>query len=182
MKILETKRLLLRHLELEDLQELFALYCDPQVIRYIPDAPTSLEETREELLWHLHGHPAHPGLGLWAAVLKETGKFIGRCGLLPWDLDGREEVEVAFLIGREYWGQGLGTEAAQAILQYGFEVLDLPRLVCLIEPGNQASIRVAGKIGMRFEREGRDEMGSFFLYSRNRTSDPFAVSRTNASG
>ena len=169
MKILETRRLLLRHLEMEDLDDLFALYSDPLVIRYIPDAPRNLEEAREELLWHMHGHPQHPKLGLWATIHKETDSFIGRCGLLPWTLDGQEEVEVAYLIAREFWGQGLGTEAAQAILHYGFEALGLTRLVSLIDAENLPSIKVAKKIGMRFEKEGRDEIGPFQLYSRSRS-------------
>src|SRR5512141_1450596 len=144
--ILETKRLILRRQLMSDLDDLFALYCDPEITKYIPDAPRNYEETREELEWFLNGHPKHPELGLWATIEKETGKFIGRCGLLPWDIEGRQEVEVAYTIAREYWGQGLGTEAAQAILHYGFEKLGLARLICLIEPGNVASQKVAAKI------------------------------------
>ena len=116
----------------------------------------------------MHGHPKNPDLGLWATVHKETGRFIGRCGLLPWTIDGKDEVEVAFTIAREYWGQGLATEAARAILQHGLEGLNLSRLICLIELENIASQRVAEKIGMRFEREARDEMGPFLIYSINK--------------
>ena len=116
----------------------------------------------------MHGHPRHPELGLWATILKETNTFIGRCGLLPWNIDGQDEVEVAYMISKPYWGKGLGTEAAQAILDYGFTKLDLPRLVCLIDEEHIASIKVAEKIGMHFEKEGRDEIGPFLLYSRNR--------------
>jgi [ribosomal protein S5]-alanine N-acetyltransferase len=78
-------------------------------------------------------------------------------------------VEVAYTIAREYWGQGLATEAAQAILQYGFEKLHLARLVSLIEPENIASQRVAGKIGMTFERRvDEGEYTPFFIYSIER--------------
>jgi RimJ/RimL family protein N-acetyltransferase len=168
MKILETSRLILRHPVLADLDSLFALYCDPDVSKYIPDAPRNYEETREELEWHMNGHPKRPELGLWATIHKETGMFIGRCGLLPWTIDGQNEVEVAYLISKAYWGQGLGTEAAQAILDYGFEKLNLSRLICLIDKENLASIKVAEKIGMTFEKEGKDEMGPFLLYSRNK--------------
>jgi ribosomal-protein-alanine N-acetyltransferase len=166
--ILETKRLILRHQMMEDLDDLWELYCDPEIIRYIPDAPRSREEAEEELEWHQNGHPKRPELGLWATIHKETGKFIGRCGLLPWEIDGRNDVEVAYTIAQEYWGQGLGTEAAQAIRQYGFEKLNLPRLICLIDEQNIASRKVAEKIGMQFEKEGRDEMGPFLLYSINK--------------
>jgi len=165
--ILESKRLVLRRQVIEDLDALWALYCDPEITRYIPDAPRSREEAREELEWHMNGHPKHPELGLWATIHKPTGMFIGRCGLLPWTIDGQYEVEVAYTISRSYWGQGLGSEAAQAILQYGFEKLKLSRLICLIDPDNIASQRVAQKIGMTFEKESEDELGSFWVYSTN---------------
>ena len=113
----------------------------------------------------MNGHPDHPELGLWATIHKTTRQFIGRCGLLPWVIDGRQEVEVAYLLAKEYWGQGLGTEAAQGVLDYGFNQLGLSRLICLIDRDNQASIHVATKIGMSFEREGRDDKGPFKLYS-----------------
>jgi RimJ/RimL family protein N-acetyltransferase len=163
--ILETKRLILRHQVIADLDDLWALYCNPEITRYIPDAPRSREEAREELEGHMNGHPRFPELGLWATIYKETGKFIGRCGLLPWTIDGEQEVEVAYTIAQEYWGQGLGTEAAQAILNYGFEKLNLWRLISVIDSENVASQRVAEKIGMTFEREARDEMGPFLIYS-----------------
>ena len=172
MKILETNRLLLRHLEPGDLDSLFDLYCDPEIRRYIPDAPQTLAEVEEQLDWFLHGHPRHPELGLWATIYKPTNQFIGRCGLLPWTIDGQAEVEVAYTIAQSHWGRGLGTEAAQAILDYGFYTLGFTRLVCLIDEENGASIRVAEKIGMAFEKEGRDEIGPFWLYARSKPALP----------
>jgi ribosomal-protein-alanine N-acetyltransferase len=166
--ILETNRLFLRHQVIQDLDDLWALYCDPDITKYIPDAPRSRAEAREELERHMNGHPEFPELGLWATILKETGKFIGRCGLLPWTIDARQEVEVAYTIAQPYWGQGLGTEVAQAIIKYGFTRLNLSRLICLIDEENIASQKVAEKIGMTFEKEGRDEIGPFLIYSINR--------------
>ena len=169
--ILETERLLLRHQVIEDLNDLWALYCDPEITKYIPDAPRSREEAQEELEWHMHGHPKHPELGLWATIHKETGKFIGRCGLLPWTIDDVNEVEVAYTIARNYWGQGLGSEAAQAILKYGFEKLHLSRMVCLIDPENKASQKVAEKMGMAWEKTVNGYEGDhipFWIYSINR--------------
>ena len=169
--ILETERLLLRHQVIEDLDDLWALYCDPEITKYIPDAPRSREEAQEELEWHMHGHPKHPELGLWATIHKETGKFIGRCGLLPWTIDSVNEVEVAYTIARNYWGQGLGSEAAQAILKYGFEKLHLSRMVCLIDPENKASQKVAEKMGMAWEKTVNGYEGDhipFWIYSINR--------------
>jgi ribosomal-protein-alanine N-acetyltransferase len=171
MVILETNRLLVRHQVIEDLDALWALYCNPEITRYIPDAPRSREEAKEELEWHKHGHPRFPELGLWATIYKETGKFIGRCGLLPWTIEGQREVEVAYTIAQDYWRQGLATEAAKAILEYGVEKLHLSRLICLIDPDNIASQRVAEKIGMTFEKRVEEYEGDktpFFVYSINK--------------
>lgn len=150
--ILETHRLMLRRLVSADLDALWALYSNPEIIKYIPDAPKTVSEAREELEWHMHGHPKHPELGLWATIHKETGRFIGRCGLLPWTIDGHEEIEIAYALAQDFWGRGLATEAARAILHYGFAQLHLSRLICLIDPENTASRRVAEKIGMALEK------------------------------
>ena len=166
--ILETQRLILRRLVISDLDTLFKFYSDLDVVKYIPDAPRTYEETREELEWCLNGHPRFPELGLWGTIYKETGQFIGRCGLLPWTIDDQHEVEVAFALAKEYWGRGLATEAASALVQYGFEHLQLSRLICLIDHDNQASINVATKIGMTFEKESRDEYGPFLVYAINK--------------
>lgn len=166
--VLETERLALRRFELDDIEALFNLYRDPEVRRYFPEGTLSYAETRAELEWYLHGHPQHPELGLWATLHKGTGQFIGRCGLLPWKIDGQDEVEIAYLIAKPYWGQGLGTEAALGIRDYAFEQLGLTRLICLIDERNRPSIRVAEKVGMVFEKEGRDELGPFHLYALQR--------------
>jgi ribosomal-protein-alanine N-acetyltransferase len=105
MKILETNRLILRHLVPDDLDNLFALYSDPDVRRYFPEGTLTYQETKEELEWFLNGHPDHPELGLWATIHKETNRFIGRCGLLPWTIDQHPEVEVAYLLARAYYGR-----------------------------------------------------------------------------
>ena len=165
MTILETDRLLMRRLVASDLDDLYALYRDPEIRRYFPDGTRTREETREELEWFLNGHPEHPELGLWATIHRESGRFIGRCGLLPWTIEGTYEVEVAYLLDREFWGQGLATEAAAAIVRYGFETLGLARLISLIDAENVASVRVATRVGMKFEKEIVDQYGPCHLYS-----------------
>ena len=168
MKILETKRLTLRRLLPEDIDSLYALYHDPEIRRYFPEGVLDYAETKLELEWFLNGHPRHPELGLWATIHKETGQFIGRCGLLPWKIEARDEVEVAYLLAKEYWGQGLATEAAQAIADYAFETLQLSRLICLVDPENTASRRVASKIGMIFEKDIVDQFGPAAVYAMSK--------------
>lgn len=165
MLVLNTERLLIRRLEPADLDSLFALYQDPEVRRYYPDGTRTLSETKEELDWFAHGHPQHPELGLWATVERSTGEFLGRCGLLPWHIQGRHEVELAFMIKKDRWREGFATEAAQGIIKHAHEVLGLRRLVCLVMLANASSAGVAGKLGMSLEREFTDEFGPSNLYA-----------------
>lgn len=170
MIVLRTHRLVLRHLEAGDLDALFALYRDPDVRRYFPDGTRTLAETKEELDWFRNGHPSFPELGLWATVERGSGAFLGRCGLLPWKIDGEHEVELAFLIDKARWGEGFATEAASAIVRYAKEQLRIARLICLIAHGNTASVRVAEKVGMAFEREYTDDFGACMIHATGKAA------------
>jgi ribosomal-protein-alanine N-acetyltransferase len=169
MKILETDRLLMRRLVASDLDDLYALYRDPEIRLYFPEGTLTLEETREELAWFLNGHPEHPELGLWATIHKPTSQFIGRCGLLPWTIDGVNEVEIAYLIAKPWQRQGLGAEAAGALVRYGFETLGLKRLIALIDPEHEASIRTTEKAGLRFDRIVEMGGAKSAVYALNRS-------------
>jgi RimJ/RimL family protein N-acetyltransferase len=163
--VLQTPRLNLRRLLPEDLQPLYSLYRDPEIRRYFPDGTRTLEETKSELEFFLNGHPEFPELGLWATIERATGAFVGRCGLLPWNIDGAHEVELAFLIAKSRWREGLAAEASLGIVEHARTVLRLKRLICLPMPGNAASVGVAQKVGMKFEREHTDELGLCHIYS-----------------
>jgi len=163
--ILETERLYFRRLAVDDLDALFTLYHSPEVRKYYSEGIPTYEETRQELEWIINECYVTYGFGMWATIHKETGKFIGRCGLCPMDIEEHEEIEVAYMLAQEYWGQGLATEAAQAILRYGFEQVGLSRLICVINPGNRASSRVAMKIGMTLEIDGVINGEPTLLYS-----------------
>ena len=165
MVILTTERLMLRHLAPADLEPLYALYRDPEMREFYPDGTRTLAETKEELDWFLNGHPRQPELGLWATIERSSGAFLRRCGLLPWEIDGVTEVELAFMIDKRRWRDGLATEAARGIIAYARDELKLPRVICLVMPGNEASAGVAMKVGMCFEREYSDEFGLCHIYS-----------------
>jgi RimJ/RimL family protein N-acetyltransferase len=94
----------------------------------------------------------HP-FGLWAVERRADGALIGQCGLFH--LDNTPEVEVAYLLAKDAWGQGYATEAATASLRYGFETADLPRIVAVVRPQNIASQHVLEKIGLSYERDAR---------------------------
>lgn len=146
--VIETERLILRDLTIEDLDDLAALYADPRVRRYFPDGTLTRSETLKELEWIIEVYYGTYGYGLWAVILKDSGELVGRCGLLPWEIDGRTEVEVAYLLGTRWWRRGLATEAAIAIVEFAFATLDVDRLIAMVDPRNEASRNVATKVGM----------------------------------
>jgi len=167
--VLETERLLLRRLTMADLDALAVLYRDPDVRRYFPDGVLTYDQTRAELEWIIDVYYGRYGYGLWATILKENGAFIGRCGLLPWEIGGRTEVEVAYLLGPDHWGRGLATEAARAIAEHAFATLPVDRLICLLDPANDASRRVAAKVGMTLLWDDYvDEYGHSHVYAIDR--------------
>jgi [ribosomal protein S5]-alanine N-acetyltransferase len=171
--VLDTDRLVLRRLTLEDLDAMASFYADPAVRRFFPDGTLTRDETLEELEWILDAYYERYGYGLWATVERRSGDVIGRCGLLPFKVvrattqaglalddpdehpspDDRYEVEVAYLLARDRWGRGFATEAAAAIVAYGFEHLEVDRLISLIDPDNDASASVARRCGMTIDGE-----------------------------
>jgi ribosomal-protein-alanine N-acetyltransferase len=168
MIILETDRLILRRLEDRDLDALAALYADEETRRYYPDGRLNRDETAEELAWFRNGHPDDPRLGLWATIEKASGRFIGRCGLLPWLIEGQAETEIAYLIARSHWRLGLGSEAARALVAHGMNTIGFERLIALIHPGNAASAATARAAGLSCERTTVLEDGLYHLYAIER--------------
>ena len=152
--VLETARLILRELEPADEDALTAMFADPDVMRWIgtggirtrDDARRTIERERERY--------TERGWGEWATCLRATGETIGLCGLILWpDLDGVEELEVAYLLARDAWGQGYATEAASAIRDFAMRELGRERLVSLVYHDNVASAAVARKTGMSWEKD-----------------------------
>lgn len=151
MQVLETERLILRRMELSDVDNLLGIFSDPVAMRYYPGTKDH-QETIGWIEWTLESYERH-GIGLWVAVLKETGEFAGQCGLIVQEVDGRREVEIGYLFLRRFWGRGLATEAARACRDYGFDRLGYDRLISLIGPDNLPSRRVAERVGLTLERE-----------------------------
>jgi ribosomal-protein-alanine N-acetyltransferase len=165
--IFETKRLLLRQQVLEDLDELWKFHRNAENVRYYQDAPGTYDEVREQLEWDLNWYQKNDELGTWAIIQKETGMLVGLCSLMPWTVDGVDEVEMSYILGEDCRGQGLGTELSRAVIRYGFEKVKLPRIISVIEPENMLSRHVVEKVGMRVEKEGQDETGTFLVYAIN---------------
>jgi [ribosomal protein S5]-alanine N-acetyltransferase len=149
--VLETDRMALRRMEMSDFDDLMGIFSDPVAMRYYPGTK-SRQEVEEWVRWTLESYRDH-GFGLWVALLKDSGKFAGQCGLTVQEVEGKEEVEIGYLFLREFWGRGLATEAARAARDHGFHALGYERLVSLIDPGNLPSRRVAERVGLTLEKE-----------------------------
>jgi RimJ/RimL family protein N-acetyltransferase len=149
--ILETPRLRLRELTLQDLDFAAEMLGDAEVMRHYPK-PLDREESLEWIERQLARYAAH-GHGLWLAEERETRRPVGQVGLILQDVEGAREPEIGYLLHRSFWRRGLATEAALGVRRHAFETLRLSRVVSLIRPANLASHGVARRLGMAPERE-----------------------------
>jgi RimJ/RimL family protein N-acetyltransferase len=178
VEVIRTGRLVLRPFVLDDLDPLAEVLSDPEVMRYVGKGEArgrTLEESERTLRTILDEY-GRWGHGLLACTTHEEngGRPIGWCGLIRWNLDGVEEVEVAYLLGRPYWGKGYATEAATAVRDDGLGARGRRRLVSLIYPDNRASVRVAEKVGMAYERDAEFFGHRLLLYSLGPAVEPEA--------
>lgn len=150
MAKIETERLILRKFTVEDLDELYRLYSNSKVMKYVGKGILTKAETEARILSIIKSWEKY-NLGMWAVVHQRDNKMIGRCGLCF--LDNTPEVELGYLLNPAYWHQGLATEASKASLKYGFEELNLEKIVAVAQPKNIASRRVMEKVGMKYEKE-----------------------------
>lgn len=145
---LETERLRLRHFTLDDVQAMFALNSDPEVIRYAEAEPArDLAEARLRLETGPLSDYAAYGYGRFAVEWKASGQVIGFCGIKYITELGLPEIGYRYL--KPYWGRGIGTEAARVCVEFARHDLAIEKLIALIIPENTASIRLAEKLGMQ---------------------------------
>lgn len=153
MNVTETERLILRKFTLDDAARNYEIYTNAENMKFMGKQPESVEFERYHLQRHIDIYYNARGFGLWAVVLKATGELIGRCGLILQPVEGEELVEVSYMIDNPFRGNGYAPEAARECLRLGFEKYGFERIVAMINPENVASVRVAEKIGMRFEKD-----------------------------
>jgi ribosomal-protein-alanine N-acetyltransferase len=165
--VLETERLVLRHFEPGDLDVLAALDADP-VFRHFLNGPRTREQCAQRLADMIESYSTE-GMSLYATILRDTGAFIGRCGLLRQWVDEREQVEVAYGLDPAHWGHGYATEATRALKEYAFWELDMPRVVSIIDVLNFPSQRVAERNGMTVEKRVRFGDHDCLLYGVERS-------------
>jgi ribosomal-protein-alanine N-acetyltransferase len=162
MQEIETPRLYLRQFTPNDLDELYRIYSDPEVMKYLSEGVRTREETAADLFEIIADWSKH-AFGLWAVVNKQNNQLIGDGGLRF--LGKTPEVEVGYVLAKAYWGKGLATEVAAASLKYGFEVLKLEKIVAVAYTENIASRRVMEKVGMKYQYNFDYREGDRVYYS-----------------
>lgn len=151
MKVLETDRLILRRLNIDDDEFIIELVNDPSFIRYIGDKGVrTLDDARNYILNGPVASYEKFGYGLFATELKEGNVPIGMCGILKRDTLPHADIGFAFL--PRYWNKGYAFEAAAAVMKYAREVLGMDQVLAITTPDNEASGRLLEKIGLRFEQ------------------------------
>ena len=175
-----TDRLELREFTDDDVDALFALDSDPEVTRYTGQEPLTMPEVVPVIIHMVAKYIQDcPGLGIWATTLKHDGTFIGWTSLkhtialrkaTPELLARCQDIEIGYRFLKPYWGNGYATEAARAMLQYGFETVGLSRIVADAMPDNVASLRVMQKSGMTYEARMEEDGLTFDRYFAEKDS------------
>ncbi len=157
--ILETPRLFLREFVLEDAEEVLELHSNPEVQKYTgqPNV-TSVNEVEKTIRETWVREYKKYGFARWATIHKGNNRFIGWAGLKY--LPEFDAIDLGYRFIPEYWGQGIATEISLAIIKYGFESLNLQRIIGIAMLENRASIKVLEKSGLTFDKLARYEAGN----------------------
>lgn len=131
----ETKRLVLREFHREDFRELAPILANPQVMKFSLTSSLSIEQTQEKIETFIASYTKY-SWGKWAVIFRETNELIGYCGIAVKHIDNKDEKEIGYRIEPNFWGQALATEAAPAVVRYGFEQLKLSYILGIVERTN----------------------------------------------
>lgn len=154
--IIETDRLILRNLTMDDLAELHEILSDPESMKHYPK-PFDLDKSKSWIVWNIENYAKY-GFGLWAVILKENHQFIGDCGITMQNINGDLVPEIGYHINKRHINKGYATEAARACMKYAFEVLKFDKVYSYMKYTNIPSQRVAEKNGMKLIAEIEDEI------------------------
>jgi len=151
MKILETKRLLLRQVTFGDAEFVLELLNEPSFIQNIGyRGVRTLDDARNYISDRIIASYENFSFGMYLVALKSTGEAAGMCGLVK--RDSLDDVDIGYAFLSRYWSKGYATEAALAVKEYAKDTIGLKRLVAITDPANQGSVRVLEKIGLKFEK------------------------------
>lgn len=150
LPVIETERMLLRKMTLDDAEDLFEYASDVKVAEYVLwDQHRSIEDSKKYLRYMIEKY-GKGEVSEWGIEHKEDAKFIGTCGYIWWDTF-HFRAEIGYALSRAYWNKGLMTEAVREVIRFGFEKMYLNRIEARCMPGNVSSERILMKLGMKFE-------------------------------
>ena len=149
-KILETERLYLRELDVNDAEYFYLLNLDKEVMKYTGEEPFENIEKAKDFLKN-YDHYEKYGFGRWAVINKENGAFLGWCGLKF--TEKLNEYDIGFRFFKKCWNKGYATESSKSCLGYGINELKMTEILGRAMKENKASIRVLEKIGLEYEKE-----------------------------
>ncbi len=165
--MLETQRLLLREYTPNDFDALYEIMSDAETMQHYP-APFDEARTRRWIEWNLENYAKY-GFGLWAVVLKETGEFIGDCGITIQNIDGEMLPEIGYHIHKKYWRRGFAKEAARTVRDWAFQNADYDIIYSYMKYTNVGSYSTAIANGMKKVKEYPDP--------KNTISYAYAITR-----
>ena len=166
-KILETERLILREYTMEDFDGLYAILSDPETMRHYPK-PYDENGTMRWLRWSLDNYERY-GFGLWAIERKDTGIFIGDCGITMQNIDGEVLPELGYHLHKDQWRRGYGREAACAVRDWFFRNTTFDTVYSYMTCTNVASYSTAASAGLRRVKEYTDSDGEkCYVYALTR--------------
>ena len=168
-KILETERLFLREMTMSDLDALFAVLGDKEIMQHYPYSFDE-ERVRSWIERNMNRYK-EDGFGLWAVCLKDTGEMIGDCGLTLQNIDGQMLPEIGYHIRKDQQRKGYAKEAAMAVRDWAFGNTEYPALYSYCKYTNVGSFKTAESIGMHFEKEYEDEANKITHVSVIRRED-----------
>ena len=169
---LETERLILRRFTEDDVENLVELDSDPEVMRYLNGGIATPREVVEQQILQrfLSYYERYDGFGVWAAIERSSGAFIGWFSFRPHDESRPDEAEVGYRLRRSAWGRGYATEGAQALIRKGFTELGVQRVTANTYEHNSASRRVMEKVGMTLVRRYRPTLDELTTETSNHLS------------
>ncbi len=168
MIVIETPRLVLRRFTPNDLGDLVEMLSNPAVMRYYPKVMN--EDEARVWLDKIFMRYEKYGRSFYATLSKETGEFVGQVGLLDHGIPEVQETEIGYMLKRKHWGCGYASEAARGCRDYAFGTLGIEKVISIIDPRNEPSMRVARAVGMKFEK-------SMFIQKFGQVENVFSVSR-----
>ena len=168
MTPLTTPRLVLRHFDRGDVDDLYAMDGDDRVMRFLGSGMKgrTRDECEAAIARTVERARERPGYGLLHASLRDGGGFVGGCGVFP--VPEGDDMEIAYRLPHARWGQGFATEMASAVLAHAFAALALARIVGLTWPENVPSQRVLTKIGMRRQADAEHYGRTMRVYAATR--------------